>query len=174
MNIGWERKIGYSFMGLLAGNVVSLVVLLLVALLPHLDSFVGIKKLWTLTVGDGLGLAFAIWLFSMAAWVVVGLPVVLLLRAEIAADLYLLTSAVAGAVLGAVAMLLMFMALDHDRLDIAIFQKPETLGLFLLAALIAGVAFAVYCSLVKGTLRKQVKDRGAPSGTPRSQAWFDF
>jgi len=44
MNVGWERKIGYSFMGLLVGDLVNLVVLLLVALLPQLDSFFAVKK----------------------------------------------------------------------------------------------------------------------------------
>src|SRR5271170_628995 len=88
LNLGFERKIGYSFLGLLAGNVASLVVLLLISALPLLGLFPEIKKIWNLDIRLALGWSVSIWIVSMLGWVVVGLPVVLLLRAEIAADFY--------------------------------------------------------------------------------------
>jgi len=174
MKIGWERKIGYSFVGLMAGNAVSVVVLFLIALLPQLEAFAEIRKGWNLPLSEALGLSLLIWLVSMGAWVIVGLPVVLLLQAEIVADFYWVTAGLMGAVMGAFAMALIYVAPNPRHIDIAAFRNPETLCFFFLAALISGVAFAVYCALVWATLRRQAKESGAPKGTPRSLPWFDF
>ena len=171
-SIGFERKIGYSFVGLMAGNVASLVALLLIALLPRLDAFAAIKHFWKLDVEGALGLSLATLVVSMLCWVVVGLSLVLLLSTEIAAGLHWVIAAFIGAVLGVSALLLFLVALF--RPDVVDFWKPETLDFFLLAALIAAVAFAVYCALVRAVLRRQAKENGAPKGTPRSLAWFDF
>jgi hypothetical protein len=174
LGIGFERKIGYSFLGLMAGNVASTVLLLLIAVLPRLGVFAGIGQFWKLDIGEALGFAFVVWIFSMAGWVVVGLPVVFLLRAEIAADFYWITAALTGVVLGAFAMALIYVVPNPRHISIAVLWNIETLKFFSLAALIAGVAFTVYCSLVNAALRREAKESGAPSGTPRSLAWFDF
>jgi hypothetical protein len=177
LNLGFERKIGYSFLGLLAGNVVSLVVFLIISALPLLDLFPEIRKIWNFDIGLALGLSVSILIVSMLGWVVVGLPTVLLLRAEIAADFYWATAAPVGAVLGLFTMLLIYLALGHGRLDMPAFRDLVatwvTAVFFSSAALIAGVAFAVYCALVQSALRKQAKESGAPKGTPRSLPWFD-
>jgi len=94
------------------------------------------------------------------------------------ADFYWITAALIGAVLGALTMLLLFLALDHGRLDLNSYRNPEALkviaGLFADAGLIAGAAFAVYCRLVRVALRKLEMKSGAPKGTPRSIPWFEI
>ena len=71
-------------------------------------------------------------------------------------------------------MFLLFVAANRQRLDMAIFRGPVTVGLFCVAALICGVAFSVYGAEIKAALREQRKENGAPNGTPRSLTWFDF
>ena len=172
MNIGWERKIGYSFVGLMAGNLVSTLVLSLLVILPLLGILPEFSKKWHSTTPI---LFLVIAMASMLAWVLIGLPTVLLLRAEIVADFYRAVAAFIGATLGASGMLLWCAVLDRG---LGTVSNPAALlqmwPLFADAALIGGVAFAVYCSLVKRALRKGSKENGAPVGTPRSLAWFDF
>jgi hypothetical protein len=133
---------------------------------------------WKLEIGEALGFSFAGWLVSMAAWVVVGLPIVLSLRTELVADLYWATAGLIGAVIGAFAMLLFFLAMNQGRLDMAMFKNPQgmpvLIALFSMAALIAGIALTVYSFLVKAAMRRQAKECGAPLRAPRSLAWFDF
>ncbi|MBV8113269.1 MAG: hypothetical protein JO300_00905 [Silvibacterium sp.] len=174
MNIGWERKIGYSFLGLMAGNAVSLMALLLIAVVQRLDAFSGIKGVWSINVGQAFGWSLVVWVYSMPAWAIVGLPVVVLLRPGLVADFYWITAALVGAMLGAFAMLLTFFVLNGGRADLANLSDPSAGVPFYLAALIAGVVFAVYCSLVKAALHRQAKENGAPNSAPRSVAWFDF
>jgi len=178
MKIGFERKIGYSFLGLLAGNVASLVGLVLIGVLQHLEVFGGIRQFWKINAGGALGLSLAICIVSMLGWLVIGLPTVLLLRAEIAADFYWAVSALIGAVLGVLTMVLLILAINQGHLDTAALRNPQEIGMnivfFSSAALISGVAFAVYCSLIKRAMSGQQKESGALKGTPRSLAWFDF
>ena len=179
MNIGWERKIGYSFVGLMAGNGVNLILLLLIALLTKLDVFAQIQQFWNLDIRTALLLFMVFGMFSMLGWAVVGLPVMLALRTEVAADFHWITSALVGAALGILAMLLLFTALYQGRIDQIVHpSNPQEIrtfaGFFSDAALIAAVTFAVYCSQVKAALLRRSKENGAPSGTPRSLAWFNF
>lgn len=172
MNIEWEQKIGYSFVGLMAGNLVSILVLSLLVILPLLGILPEFSKKWHPTTPI---LFLVIAMVSMLAWVLIGLPTVLLLRAEIVADFYRAVAAFIGAILGASGMLLFYVMLDGGLGSVT---NPgalwQTGPLFADAALIGAVAFAVYCSLVKRALRKGSKENGAPGGTPRSLAWFDF
>ncbi|MBV8631226.1 MAG: hypothetical protein JOZ83_09905 [Silvibacterium sp.] len=105
------------------------------------------------------------------------MPVVVLLRKEIATDLFRITAALVGAALGILAMLLFLLALERGQVDQVIHPgNPQAIrafaGLFSDAAFIGGVAFPVYCSLVKRALRREAKQSGAPKGTPRSLPWF--
>jgi ABC-type sulfate transport system permease component len=175
MNIGWERKIGYSFFGLMVGNVASVLVLILtVMFFPGLDTFIVFMQFSKPSVEDTLVLSIWVCLVSVLCWVVIGLPVALLLRAEIVARFYWIPRALTGAVLGMLPMFLLLVAVNRQHLDMPIFREPETVGLFSVAALIGGVAFSVYGAEVKAALRGQRKENGAPNGTPRSLAWFDF
>jgi len=174
MNIGWERKIGYSFVGLMAGNVASLATLLIIASLPKLHIWSSIGQFWKLNSDQAIGAAVLFGMFSMPAWIIVGLPFVLLIRSDIIAEFYWITAALIGAVLGLVAMFLITLVFTQGHVAVAEFQNVETLRLFAAAGLIAGVAFAVYCALVQAALRRQAKKSGAPSGTSRSIPWFEI
>lgn len=151
--IGAVQKIGYSFLGLLAGNVASLITLLLIAVLPRLNVLPGITRLWGLDFNGALGLSLAIAIFSMSAWVVIGLPFVLLLSSEIAAEFYWAPALLIGAILGAIAMLLFFGAINGGHLDFAALANPAGRYPLYLAALIAGIALLVYCTLVRNAIR---------------------
>jgi hypothetical protein len=170
--LGFGDKVGFSLLGLLAGNAANLLILLLIASLQLLDTFAYLRQTFSLGVGEALSSSFGIGLFSMAGWVVVGLPLVLLLRAEIAADFYWIVSVLVGAVLGFLSMFFLLLVLNRGRLHIMDFRNPEAMRiivfLFSAAGLISGVAFTVYCSLVKRELRKEAKENGAPKSTPRS------
>ena len=176
--IGFERKIGYSFLGLMAGNAVTLAAFVLWNMLGRLDAFADIRKFWIEEIIGTLGLFLMIWVVSMLGWVVVGLPVVLSLRTRTVAEFHGITAALIGAVLGLAAMLLSFLVMNGGKLDTALLSNPQaaraTAFYFCGAALISDVAFAVYCALVKAALRKQTRKSDVPSGTPRSLAWFDF
>jgi hypothetical protein len=166
-HLGFERKIGYSFVGLLAGNLVSLILLLLVALVLHTNSFEHIRKVWSLGIGQAFVWSVVIWIYSMPAWVVLGLPFVLLLPAGTATRIYWPMTVPIGAALGAFAMLLISFVMNGGHLNIDFPLDPGVYLPFCLAAFIAGVAFAIYCKLVKMAMRGPTRKSGAPSGTPQ-------
>lgn len=166
-HLGFERKIGYSFVGLLAGNLASLILLLCVALVLRVNSFEHIRKVWGLGIGQALGWSVVIWIYSMPAWVVVGLPLVLLLRTETAARIYWPIAALIGTVLGVFAMLLIFFAMNGGHINRVALSEPGVREPFYLAALIASVAFVIYCKLAKAALERQARKSGAPPDTPQ-------
>jgi hypothetical protein len=87
-HFGLERKIGYSFLGLLAGNVTLLLYFLWGAMRT---------RAWLLSIrrgapnrvlADALGM-FAIYgISSMVGWALIGLPFVLLLPAQFVSRLH--------------------------------------------------------------------------------------
>ena len=80
-----------------------------------------------------------------------------------------------GTVLGVIGMLLFTVIMDRG---FATISDPAALGqiapIFAPAVLIAGVAFAVYCALIKGALRKHAKESGAPNDAPRPLPWLEI
>ena len=170
--IGFERKIGYSFVGLMAGNVAAAVALLLIYLLPRLGLLPGLSRVWNPTTPI---LFFFIAMVSMLGWALIGLPVVLLLRAESAADFYWPAAALIGGVLGVLGMLLFCVVLDRGLGTISNAAAMRQMWpLFADAALIGGVAFGVYCSRIKAALKSQAMESGTPKATPRSLPWFEI
>ena len=175
MNIGWERKIGYSFVGLMAGNGANLLLLLLIFVLPRLHVFVGLARVWNPGPNVAPPVLLYIVMVSVLGWAFIGLPVILLLRAKLVADLHWATAALIGAVLGMIAMFLFVLLFDRGFATIFNPAALRTIALmFVDAALIASVAFTVYCSLIKMALHRRSKENGALNGTPRSLAWFNF
>ena len=63
--IGFERKIGYSFLGLMAGNAVSFTGFLTMSVLARMNAPAGIREFWTEGISGTLGLSLAIWVTSM-------------------------------------------------------------------------------------------------------------
>lgn len=159
MKVDFIRKIGYSFLGQLAGNGAMLIVLLLIATLPFLPVFANIRQVWNLHFQVALGVFVLSGIVSMLGWTVVGLPPALLLRAGFAARLHWLLASVIGAVLGMLTMVVIFFAFDRGPLNAASLGNTTMLQIdvayFSSAMLIAGVAFAVYCASVRPALRSR-------------------
>jgi len=172
MNIGWERKIGYSLVGLMAGNAAAAAALLLIFLLPRLGLLPGLARVWNPTTPM---LFFFIAMVSMLGWALIGLPFVLLLRAESAADFYWPVAAFIGGILGVLGMLLFCVVMDRGLGTVSNAAAMRQIApIFGVAALIGAVAFVVYCSRIKAALKDETKESDALKGTPRSLPWFDF
>lgn len=170
--LGFERKIGYSFVGLLAGNGASLVELLLIAFAQMLPAFAGFKAIWDMPISRALGLGTIFAIFSMLAWAVIGVPAVLFLRVRHIARLPWFLAVVIGAVLGGISLLLIFLMLNQGKLKMA---DLKAAGVFWQsAAIISSTAFVVYSVLVKHALGKEQRKSGAPKGTPRFFSVFDL
>lgn len=167
--IGVAQKIGYSFLGLLAGNATSLAVLVLIAILQQQDAFTWIEKILKLDCGSVLLISVVIMIYSMPAWVMVGLPFVLLLPEKVASGFHWVVALPIGALLGASSMLFPACAFNHWQVKLAMLSNPIYQVFLSLAALIAGGAFLVYCALLR-----QARESGAPLSTPLSIAGFDF
>ncbi|MGC2162586.1 MAG: hypothetical protein WA634_11800 [Silvibacterium sp.] len=153
MKVDSIRKIGYSFLGLLAGNVASILTLLILATLQSFSKFDTVRRAWQLSLPSALGMAALFALFSLAGWTVVGLPFVLLMPARVAARLHWLFAALIGGVLGALTLSLIFWALNGWRLDWTGANQAQQLRQWIpflfIAVLISGTAFAVYCGLLR-------------------------
>jgi hypothetical protein len=137
------RKIGYSFLGLLTGDV---------ALLAY---FVWITRAWEHNHLQSLDIFLLYVIFTFPGWVVVGIPAVLLISPQTIRTLRWLSLLIIGAALGAFAQLLIFLLLA-SRHDVNLAGHGNQLAwYFELSALVSTVAFAVYCALVRRTLRQQ-------------------
>ncbi len=170
--LGFERKIGYSFVGLLAGNGASLAELLLIAFVQMLPAFAGFKAIWDMPISRALGLGTIFTNFSMPAWAVIGVPAVLFLRVRHIARLPWFLSVVIGAVLGGISLLLIFLGLNQGKLAMADLKVAWGFGQS--AALISGTAFVVYSVLVRRALCKEQRKSGAPKGTPQFFSVLDL
>lgn len=138
------RKIGYSFLGLLAGNAALFTFLLVDA------------KAWEMKdIGAALEIYLFILAFSLFGWVLVGIPFVLVIQSEVITDLHWLIVVLIGLFLGALAQFFIFFLFEvTGHLNLAghwrgVARYEE------LAMLISSVAFVVYCLLMRRTLRHQ-------------------
>jgi hypothetical protein len=140
-SVGFRRKIGYSFVGLLAGNLALLMYLLLTTRAWELKSM-GILEMFPFYVG-----------FSILGWLVVGIPAVLLLRLKLVTRLHWLLVVVIGAALGALAQFLIFLVLGlRQNLNLT-GHWNEVWWYFALAGLVSTVSFGVYCALVRRAIQ---------------------
>jgi hypothetical protein len=149
MNVGALRRIGYSFVGLLAGNLVLLVVWLgfflrnRIALPPNHGPNLSSDLM------DMLGIMAIYAVFSIFGWVLIGIPAVLLLSSRRIAALPWTALVLCGAVLGPVSLTLIFLFGGHFSPRIFTEGGPY----FLFAGVVSGVAFWVHCLLVRHRAR---------------------
>lgn len=135
------RKIGYSFLGLLAGNVALFSFLLADAKVR------GIKDIAFYMLPFYL-------LFSIFGWILVGIPFVLVIQSEVITELHWLIVILIGLFLGALAQFFIFFLFEiTGHLNLAghwrgVAQYEE------LAMVISVVAFLVYWLLARRTLRQ--------------------
>lgn len=127
------KRIAYSFLGLIAGDAVLL-------------ALFAISQLLDLFVLYGM--------FSLAGWVLVGIPVALAVPGRLVARLPWLLLFVIGAVLGPLALFLIFVLLNGRHISRLSFAHTESLWPF--SILIAAVAFFTYGLLIRREVRRKV------------------
>lgn len=138
------RKIGYSFLGLLAGDAALIVSLM-----------------WMLGAWDTSHLeiiVFYVLLFTFPGWIVVGIPAVLLMDVKFIRRLRWVLLILTGSALGSLAWFLLWFSSflfsgPHHHLNLARhwgWSTAEWFGISL-AMLVSTVAFAVYCALARRT-----------------------
>lgn len=168
--LGFERKIGYSFLGLAAGNLVVLAAVSICEAIG-LNSLVPAGPLRERLL-RALALAFYFGSVSLVSWAIIGLPVVLALSANLISRLHWSLASLIGSILGAIPFALLFVAMSGGWQQLlATLRNPQVLRVYLLflavAVIIGGVAFSVYCLLVRRASRREQRKSGAPSGTPQ-------
>ena len=144
------KRLAYTFVGLLAGDVMLLFFLLRHAL--HATLFAGEPAR---LVGDALELFVLYAAFSILGWVLIGLPTALIFPAGSITRLSWPFALIVGAALGPPALLLIFILFGHAHVYFS--NVAETGPLFGYSILVSSVAFMVYFAL----LRKDMKDKPA-------------
>lgn len=148
------RRMGYSFLGLLAGNIALLLLFLFYALRTGMVLHSQLKfQFWS-----QIEAFFVFTLFSIVGWLVVGVPAVSILSSQSTARLPQLALLPIGALLGPLALLVIFVLLGRGRITAGIFT--ETGALWLYAAIISTIAFSVHCLLVRRYVRSMQSDTG--------------
>jgi hypothetical protein len=158
-HFGFERKIGYSFVGLLAGNTV----LLLYFLSSAIKTSVWLRSIHMgepdRVIPNALEMFKLYGITSMIGWALVGLPFVLLLRANFVARLHWLFAGMIGAALGPLAFLAVSYSITGGRATIS-FRNSEML--WIISVLISTIAFLIYCALVRRAVRTATRDMKMP------------
>lgn len=155
-------RVGYSFFGLLAGDAALLMLFLLnglhASLLVH-----GQLRAQCLTA---LGSFIPIAIVSVAGWLVIGVPAVLILSPRRVLRFPRWLVLVAEALLGPLALIVIFVLLKPGLPTSETFTNTGVL--WACACLISTVAFAVHCSIVRWVARNSEIKNGAPSGAPQA------
>ena len=152
MKSDWLLRVGFSFLGLLAGDAALLILALLnflhISLLLH-----GQLEAQFLTA---LGWFIPIAIVSIIGWMMIGVPAVLI----ISTGRILRTSwwliLLLGVLLGPLALLVVFLLLSRGMPNGQTFS--HTGFLWACASLISTVAFGVHCSMVRRSVRGGADD----------------
>jgi len=153
----WE-KIGYSLAGLVAGNLVNILLLFATRLLPAFAAaFHFNRNPVSASYAQLAWLAIPIAIVSLAGWLVVGIPVVLLIPVRCFLSLPLAVFVPIGACLGLLAYALMMLMFDGGRLNLN--EMRDSIYFLLLAAAISSSALTVVALLIR-------HKRGASADAP--------
>jgi hypothetical protein len=144
------KRVAYTFVGLLGGNAALLLFLLLNAV--RLRAFLLAAHMGqpALQIPLALEMSALYASFSFVGWLFVGVPIALLFPAHSIARLSWPLRVFVGAVLGPLALLVIFAVLVHGHLEFpATFRGAR--GLWAYSILVSTVSFVLYV----GLLRKQ-------------------
>lgn len=144
-------RVGYSFIGLLAGNGALLLLLLLNAFRLWLHG--QMKMQFLAALGDFIPIAIV----SIVGWLAIGIPAVLILSPQRALQSPLWLLLTVGALLGPVALFVIFLLLSRGLAAAETFTNTRLL--WACASLISTVAFAVHCALLRQYTRWMAKDQ---------------
>ena len=151
MKLDYLVGVGYSFLGLLAGDAVLLILSLLNALRTSLLLHGQFKD----QCFSALGFFIPIAIVSIVGWLVIGVPAVLILSPRRILQSSLWNLLVVGGLLGPVALFVIFLLLSRGLPTSETFTN--TGFLWACASLISTVAFAVHCALVHHYARWTLK-----------------
>jgi hypothetical protein len=140
--LGFERKITFSLIGLIAGNIAMLF------------AFSLLTQAWQKTPGHVLSTFPFYVTSSLFGWVAVGLPAVLLTNTEFVARLNWLRLLLIGILLGLAALVIIFIVYGPA----AIAQLGGFLYCWGFAALAACTASLLYVTLIRLALRAEMKN----------------
>ena len=146
VQINPAKRLAYTFVGLLAGNVMLLFLLLKHAL--HATLLAGEPARM---IGDTLQLFVLYAVFSILGWLLIGLPTALIFPAGFITRLSWPFALIVGAGLGPPALLVIFVLLGRGHVYFRNFAETGTL--FGYSILVSTIAFMVYLAL----LRKEMK-----------------
>jgi hypothetical protein len=146
--INAARRLAYTLVGLLAGDVMLLFFLLRHAI--HATLLAGEPAS---TISDAIQMFVFYAIFSLVGWLFVGLPAALLFPAGTITRLSWPFALIVGAVLGPPALLGIFVLLARSHIYFRNFAETSTL--FAYSILVSTVAFMVYLAL----LRKEMKSK---------------
>ena len=153
------KRVAYTLVGLLAGNVMLLFFLLQGAI--HATLLGGEPAA---AIADALQAFVFYAIFSFVGWLLAGLPAALIFPASSIIRLRWPVAIVVGAALGPPALLVIFLLLAHSH--VYFHNLAETGTLFAYSALVSAVAFVVYFVL----LRREMKAKPVTHATLFRQA----
>ena len=142
------RRLAYTFVGLIAGDLALLLFLLQNAFRSRsllLASHMG-QPAVQVPLALEMFTAYAIW--SVVGWAFVGAPIALLVSATSIVRIPWPLRVVIGAVSGALALFLIFLLLARGHIDFPDGFR-DTSSLWPLAVLVSAVAFPVYAALLR-------------------------
>lgn len=145
-------RVGYSFLGLLAGDAALLVLVVFNALRTSLLQH---GRLMGLLLQMSLEWFSLVAIVSIAGWMMVGVPAVLILSANRIVKTARWQLLLAGALLGPLALMIVFLLLSRGKVSSEIFTNT---GLFwICASIISTIAFGVHCALVRRSERRRLR-----------------
>jgi hypothetical protein len=149
LTVHLKKRVSYAFVGLLAGDAILFFYLIGSAFLT--GSFALVEH-----VGDPAGVVltaleifFIYAVISFIGWLLVGLPIVLLIRPDSLIRLPWFLRVLVGALLGPVALFAIFGVLaTHGRVNFRPFAGGLGLWAYSISIVISTVAFLVYVGLL--------------------------
>lgn len=152
--IGFGRRVGYAFIGLLAGNAAIAAYFLSTYLrgLLQFHSSVAARPASQILIGYA-GLMLLYGTFSLIGWLVVGLPAVVLLPLRMISRLPWLVILLIAAAIGVTAMFLILLLFSGGHLTPDSFSFRRFWLYWVLALLASMVGFPTYCWLIRRRLR---------------------
>lgn len=139
IGLGFERRIGYSILGLFAGDIAMLLLLSLITKSWQQDPSYFLRA-FTFCVNC-----------SLVGWVAIGIPSVVLINTNFVAKLNRWLVPLIGVSLGSVALLMIYLIIGHLPAG----QLGGLAYYWMFAAVVSGIAFIVYCALVRRAVRQQ-------------------
>ncbi len=153
-SVGFVKRIAFSFAGLVAGNAIVLLYYLLISLRERAMEIRMHMGEPARLVPKAFEISGVYAIFSVAGWVLIGVPFVLVLPGRRAARLNWPLRLLIGLMLGPLALFSILALLAHDHLSFAAFAHTE--WFFLLAALISTTAFIVYVLLLRNDIGRKL------------------